>query len=75
MQPHKTVSREAWIAARKLHLAHEKELTQARERLNEERRALPWVKVDKEYVFAGPEGKATLGDLFRGRSQIRRKHL
>ena len=41
MQSHRIVSREEWIAARKAHLAHEKELTQARERLNEERRALP----------------------------------
>jgi predicted dithiol-disulfide oxidoreductase (DUF899 family) len=48
MQPHQIVSREQWIAARKTHLAHEKELTKACERLNEERRALPWVKVDKD---------------------------
>jgi predicted dithiol-disulfide oxidoreductase (DUF899 family) len=75
MQPHKTVSREAWIAAHKLHLTHEKELTQARERLNEERRALPWVKVDKDYVFDAPAGKATLGDLFRGRSQLVVQHF
>ena len=44
MQPHNVVSREAWIAARKAHLAHEKEFTHARERLNEERRSLPWVR-------------------------------
>jgi predicted dithiol-disulfide oxidoreductase (DUF899 family) len=50
MQPHKTVSREEWITARKAHLAHEKEFTKARERLNEERRALPWVRLDKNYV-------------------------
>ena len=49
MQPHTVVSREEWIAARKAHLAHEKEYTKARERLAEERRALPWVKVDKDY--------------------------
>ena len=47
MQPHKIVSREEWIEARKTHMAHEKELIRARDRLNEERRALPWVKVDK----------------------------
>ena len=75
MQPHQIVSREAWIAARKLHLAHEKELTQARERLNEERRALPWVKVVKDCVFDGPVGKATLGDLFKGRSQLVVQHF
>lgn len=56
MQQHQIVSRQQWIAARKAHLAHEKELSQARERLAEERRALPWVKVDKSYVFEGPSG-------------------
>src|SRR5258708_39640449 len=75
MQPHQIVSRDAWLAARKLHLAHEKELTQARERLNEERRALPWVKVDKDYVFEGPGGKVTLADLFGGRSQLVVQHF
>ena len=75
MQPHSIVSREEWIAARKTHLAHEKELTQARERLNEERRALPWVKVDKDYVFEGASGTVTLADLFRGRSQLVVQHF
>ncbi|WP_338310651.1 DUF899 family protein, partial [Bradyrhizobium ottawaense] len=70
MQPHQIVSREQWIAARKTLMAHEKELTAARERLAEERRALPWVKVDKDYVFDGPNGKVTLGDLFKGRPQL-----
>src|ERR1700694_891747 len=45
-QPHKIVSREQWIEARKAHLSHEKEYTRARDRLSEERRALPWVKVE-----------------------------
>ena len=75
MQPHKIVSREQWIEARKAHLAHEKELTQARERLNEERRALPWVKVDKDYAFHGPAGGMTLPDLFKGRSQLIVQHF
>ena len=75
MQPHSIVSREEWIAARKAHLAHEKEYTQARERLSEERRALPWVKVDKDYVFDGPGGKVTLADLFKGRSQLVVQHF
>jgi predicted dithiol-disulfide oxidoreductase (DUF899 family) len=75
MQPHKTVSREEWIAARKAHLAHEKEFTKARERLNEERRALPWVRLDKDYVFDGANGKQTLGDLFKGRSQLIVQHF
>ena len=70
MQPHTIVSRAEWIAARKAHLAHEKEYTRARERLAEERRALPWVKVDKNYVFCGVEGPLTLRDLFDGRSQL-----
>lgn len=75
MQPHKTVSREEWIAARKAHLAHEKEFTKARERLNEERRALPWVRIDKNYVFDGPNGKQALADLFKGRSQLIVQHF
>ena len=54
MQSHQIVSREQWIVARKVHLAHEKEFTRARDRLSEERRALPWVKVDKTYLFDGP---------------------
>jgi len=75
MQSHRIVSREEWIAARKAHLAHEKELTQARERLNEERRALPWVKVDKDYLFDGPAGKLRLADLFKGRGQLVVQHF
>src|SRR5260370_6475940 len=75
MQVHKIVSRQQWIEARRVHLAHEKELTQARERLSEERRALPWVKVDKAYLFDGAEGKKTLADLFNGKSQLVVQHF
>jgi predicted dithiol-disulfide oxidoreductase (DUF899 family) len=75
MQPHKIVSREEWIEARKAHMAHEKEYTRARDKLSEERRALPWVKVDKAYLFDGPNGKATLADLFKGRSQLVVQHF
>src|SRR3984893_3371619 len=75
MQPHKIVSREQWIAARKAHLAHEKEFTRARDRLSAERRELPWVKVEKTYVFDGPDGKETLADLFGGRSQLIVNHF
>lgn len=75
MQRHPVVSREQWIAARRAHLAREKELTAARERLAEERRTLPWVKVDKEYEFEGPHGKVTLGDLFKGRPQLVVQHV
>ena len=75
MQAHKIVTREEWIAARKTHLAHEKEYTRARDRLSEERRALPWVKIDKDYGFDGPDGKATLAGLFKGRSQLVVQHF
>jgi predicted dithiol-disulfide oxidoreductase (DUF899 family) len=75
MQPHKVVSREQWIEARKAHMAHEKEFTRARDRLAEERGALPWVKVDKDYVFDGPNGRAKLADLFKGRPQLVVQHF
>ena len=75
MQPHRIVSREEWIEARKAHMAHEKEFTRARDRLAEERRALPWVKVDKDYAFAGPSGAAHLADLFKGRPQLIVQHF
>ena len=67
---HPVVSREEWIIARKALLAKEKEITKAFDKLNEERRQLPWVKLDKEYVFDTPRGQRTLADLFEGRSQL-----
>ncbi len=67
---HQVVSREEWLAARKRLLSKEKELTRLRDRLSAERRELPWVRVEKEYVFEGPDGKETLADLFDGRSQL-----
>jgi predicted dithiol-disulfide oxidoreductase (DUF899 family) len=70
MQPQKIVSREEWLAARKAHLANEKRFTKARDELSRQRRELPWVRVDKPYVFDGPDGKETLADLFGGRSQL-----
>jgi predicted dithiol-disulfide oxidoreductase (DUF899 family) len=75
MQPHKIVSREEWIEARKAHMAREKEFTRARDLLSEERRALPWVKVDKDYAFDGANGKARLADLFKGRPQLVVQHF
>ncbi len=75
MQPHKIVSRKEWIEARKALLAHEKEFTRMRDRLNEERRALPWVRVDKPYLFDSSEGERTLADLFGGRSQLVVQHF
>jgi len=67
---HRVVTREQWLTARKAHLAKEKELTRLRDKLSAERRELPWVKVEKEYIFDTTEGKKTLADLFEGRSQL-----
>jgi predicted dithiol-disulfide oxidoreductase (DUF899 family) len=64
------VSREEWLTARKELLAREKELTRQRDKLNADRRRLPMVRIDKEYVFEGPDGKASLLDLFEGRRQL-----
>jgi predicted dithiol-disulfide oxidoreductase (DUF899 family) len=64
------VSRDDWLAARKRLLTREKELTQARDELNAERRRLPMVEIDKEYIFEGVNGKASLLDLFEGRDQL-----
>jgi predicted dithiol-disulfide oxidoreductase (DUF899 family) len=72
---HPTVSREEWTAARKAHLAKEKELTRAYDELSRQLRELPWVKVEKNYVFDGPNGKETLADLFGGRSQLVVNHF
>ncbi len=66
----RVVSREEWIEARKAHLRNEKALTRLRDIVSAERRRLPWVKVEKEYVFDTPEGPQTLADLFGGRSQL-----
>ena len=67
---HPVVSREEWIAARKRHLVNEKRLTRLRDELAAERRALPWVRIEKPYRFEGPDGQETLADLFAGRSQL-----
>src|SRR5207253_10191821 len=72
---HEIVSRTDWLVARKDLLKREKELTRLRDQLSAERRALPWVKIDKEYIFDAPEGKVTLADLFEGRSQFFIKHF
>ncbi|HEY4985456.1 MAG TPA: thioredoxin family protein [Bradyrhizobium sp.] len=70
MEPHRIVSQDEWLVARKAHLAEEKSFTRARDALSKKRRELPWVKVDKAYVFDGPNGKETLADLFGGKSQL-----
>lgn len=67
---HRIVSREEWLATRKDHLAHEKELTRRRDALSAERRALPWVRIEKDYAFEGWDGPLSLADLFAGRSQL-----
>jgi predicted dithiol-disulfide oxidoreductase (DUF899 family) len=64
------VGREEWLAARKALLAAEKDLTRQRDALSRQRRALPWTRVDKAYVFDGPDGPETLADLFAGRRQL-----
>lgn len=67
---HSVVSREEWLEARRALLVKEKEMTRMRDRVNAARLALPWVKVDKDYVFDTPAGAKTLTDLFDGRSQL-----
>ena len=71
----KVVSEEEWLAARRELLAKEKQLTRDYDRVRELRRELPWVKVEKNYVFDGPGGKETLADLFAGRSQMIIRHF
>jgi len=66
----RVVSQAEWLAARKELLIKEKEFTRLRDELSQQRRELPWEKVDKKYVFDGPTGKQTLADLFDGRSQL-----
>ncbi len=67
---HSVVSRDEWLEARRALLLKEKEMTRMRDRINAERLALPWVKVDKDYVFTTPTGRKTLSELFDGRSQL-----
>jgi predicted dithiol-disulfide oxidoreductase (DUF899 family) len=70
MQRHPVASREQWLAARKALLLKEKEFTHLRDKINVERLALPWVKVEKSYVFDTPNGNKNLSELFDGRSQL-----
>ena len=66
----KVVSEAEWLVARKDLLTREKELTRLRDEVTRHRRELPWVKIEKEYIFDGPNGRKTLADLFEGRSQL-----
>jgi predicted dithiol-disulfide oxidoreductase (DUF899 family) len=75
IQNHRVVSRDKWVAERKTLLAHEKELTRFGDQIARERRALPWVRIDKTYKFDTPMGRRTLADLFDGRRQLLVQHL
>ena len=70
MEPHKVVTHDEWIAARKAYLVEEKAFTHARDELSRKRRALPWERVQKTYLFDTPDGKQSLADLFGGKSQL-----
>src|ERR1700719_4337174 len=70
LNSHSVVSHKEWLAARTAFLAKEKEFTRLRDELSQQRRDLPWEAVTNNYVFDGPNGKATLADLFEGRSQL-----
>jgi len=67
---HRVVSHGEWVEARKAHLAEEKKFTKLRDKLSQARRDLPWERVEKEYVFEGPDGRKTLEELFDGRGQL-----
>jgi len=67
---HRIVSKDEWLAARSALLKKEKEFTLLRDKLGQQQRDMPWVLVDKKYLFDGPNGKQTLSDLFDGRSQL-----
>jgi predicted dithiol-disulfide oxidoreductase (DUF899 family) len=64
MSTHQVVSPQQWLAARKALMDKEKDFTRLRDELSAERRALPWVRIDKSYVFDSDEGKRSLADLF-----------
>ena len=70
MPDHNIVSHEEWLAARREHLRREKEFTRLRDDLSRERRELPWERVEKDYIFEGPNGRESLSDLFGGKSQL-----
>jgi len=75
IQNHRVVSRDEWVAERTALLAQEKELTRFGDQIARERRALPWVRIDKTYKFDTPMGRRTLVDLFDGRRQLLMQHV
>ncbi|MEJ8855108.1 thioredoxin family protein [Variovorax robiniae] len=72
---HPVVSHDEWLAQRKSLLAREKELTRLRDEIARERRALPWTRIDKDYIFDTPDGPRRLAELFEGRSQLLVQHF
>ena len=72
---HAVVNKDRWLAQRKALLAREKALTQLRDEIARERRALPWLHLDKNYLFDAPEGKRSLAELFEGRHQLLVQHF
>ena len=72
---HRIVSRQQWLAERKALLEREKELTHLHDQIARERRALPWVRMDKDYVFDTPQGPRRLADFFDGRRQLVLQHF
>jgi predicted dithiol-disulfide oxidoreductase (DUF899 family) len=75
MEMPKVLSREKWLSVRKELLVKEKEFTRLRDELSRQRRELPWVRVEKPYVFHGPNGEQTLAELFEGRRQLLVQHF
>jgi predicted dithiol-disulfide oxidoreductase (DUF899 family) len=74
-EAHTVVSNEQWVQERKALLVREKELMRLHDQIARERRALPWVRIDKNYVFDTPEGRRSLADLFEGRRQLVVQHF
>ena len=70
IEDHQVVSSAEWLGARKELLRKEKEFTRQRDQISQLRRELPWVKLEKNYVFDGPAGKESLADLFGNKSQL-----
>src|SRR5262245_57836727 len=75
LKNHPVVTPDRWIAERKKLLAQEKELTHLYDKVARQRRSMPWVRIDKEYLFDTPVGKRSLYDLFEGRSQLMVQHF
>ena len=75
MEARRSVAREEWVRARKEFLVKEKELTRLRDELSRQRRELPWVRIEKSYVFETPQGRRALADLFEDRRQLLVQHF